>query len=412
MRDAGALHKRDHGTGSQPVGGGLRDAEGADRRPLVVHVLYRFDTGGLENGVVNLINRLPATRFRHAIVALDEAVPEFARRITRPDVEFVSLHKPPGQTARLYPRLFRLFRTLRPAVVHTRNLSALECQPPAWLAGVPIRIHGEHGRDVADLDGSNRLHQWNRRAMRPFVQHWVALSRELQGYLAGPIGVPPKRLMRICNGVDSLHFRPAAGPRPPVAGCPFTGTGLWLVGTVGRMQTVKNQTALAQAFVQLLQRRPALRERVRLVMVGDGPLRAASRTLLDAAGVGELAWLPGERGDVADVMRGLDCFVLPSLAEGISNTILEAMSSGLPVLATDVGGNADLVQAGQTGLLVPADVQALASGLERLAADPAASAAMGRAGRARVEREFSLDAMVAAYHGLYDSLLARHADRI
>jgi sugar transferase (PEP-CTERM/EpsH1 system associated) len=412
MRDAGALQKRDRESGSLPGGDGRVAAGAADHRPLIVHVLYRFDTGGLENGVVNLVNRLPATRFRHTIVALDKVVPEFLGRITRSDVGVVSLHKPPGQTARLYPRLFRLFRALRPAVVHTRNLAALECQPPAWLAGVPVRIHGEHGRDVADLDGSNRLHQWNRRAMRPFVQHWVALSSELRDYLAGPIGVPPARLTRICNGVDSLRFRAAAGPRPPIAGCPFTDPGLWLVGTVGRMQTVKNQTALAQAFVQLLQRHPALRERVRLVMVGEGPLRARSQELLDTAGLGDLAWLPGERSDVADVMRGLDCFVLPSLAEGISNTILEAMSSGLPVLATDVGGNADLVDPGRTGLLVAAEAQALAGGLERLAADPAASAAMGRAGRARVEREFSLDAMVTAYQGLYDSLLARHADRI
>ena len=118
-------------------------------------------------------------------------------------------------------------------------------------------------------------------------------------------------------------------------------------------------------------------------MVGDGPLRAEAQAVLDAAGVGHLAWLPGERADVPDVMRGLDCFVLPSLAEGISNTILEAMASGLPVLATDVGGNAELVVAGQTGRLVPAgDVEALAAGLVGMAADPAGAAAMGRAGRA------------------------------
>jgi glycosyltransferase involved in cell wall biosynthesis len=170
---------------------------------------------------------------------------------------------------------------------------------------------------------------------------------------------------------------------------------------------VKAQPILARAFVQALQMQPALRERLRLVMIGDGPLRAEAQALLDSAGVGHLTWLPGERADVPEVMRGLDCFALPSLAEGVSNTILEAMSSSLPVLATNVGGNPELVVAGQTGRLVAAgDVEALAVGLVGMAADPAGAAAMGRAGRERVERQFSLPAMVAAYQALYDRLLA------
>jgi sugar transferase (PEP-CTERM/EpsH1 system associated) len=379
----------------------------ADRRPLVVHLLFRFDTGGLENGVVNLLNHLPEGEFRHAVVALDSVVPAFAARVHRPDVEMIALHKPPGQTVWLYPRLYQLFRRLRPAIVHTRNLAALECQPAAWAAGVRGRIHGEHGRDVGDLDGSNPRYQRIRRLYRPFVQRYVALSRDLESYLTGPIAVPVARVQRICNGVDSERFRPAAGGRAPIAGCPFTDPALWLAGTVGRMQTVKNQPALARAFVAALRARPELAARLRLVLVGDGPLRAEAQAVLDAAGLAHLAWLPGERADVPDVMRGLDCFVLPSLAEGISNTILEAMSSGLPVLATAVGGNADLLAEGQTGRLVPAgDERALAEGLAALAVDPEGAAAMGRAGRLRVEREFSLQAMVAAYQALYTRLLA------
>jgi glycosyltransferase involved in cell wall biosynthesis len=106
-------------------------------------------------------------------------------------------------------------------------------------------------------------------------------------------------------------------------------------------------------------------------------------------------------------MRGLHAFVLPSLAEGISNTILEAMASGLPVLATAVGGNADLVEQGVTGTLVPpADPQAMARALVALADDPARAAATGRAGRAAAEARFSLSAMVAAYCTVYDRALS------
>lgn len=373
-----------------------------DARPLIAHVVYRFDTGGLENGVVNLINHLPENAYRHAVVALTE-VTDFAQRIRRDDVRCIALGKRPGQTWWLYPKLLRLLRELRPAIVHTRNLAALEVQPAAWLAGVPVRIHGEHGRDVGDFDGSNRTFQRVRRFYRPFVQHYVALSRDLQRYLVDKVHVPADRVTQVYNGVDTRRFHPAADGPAVVEGCPFVPHRHWLVGTVGRMQTVKDQPTLARAFVRALELRPALRERLRLVLVGDGPLLAECRAVLIRAGLAELAWLPGERADVPAVMRGLHAFALPSLAEGISNTILEAMASSLPVLATDVGGNAELVERGTTGLLVPpSDVDAMAQGLIALADDPARAAAMGRAGRAAAEARFSLEAMVAAYQKVYD----------
>ena len=379
----------------------------ADPRPLVIHVVFRFDTGGLENGVVNLLNHMPASAYRHMVLALTE-VTDFKRRVQRDDVTFLALNKPPGHALGLYPRLYRLFRELRPAVVHTRNLAALEVAVPAALARVPVRVHGEHGRDIEDLDGNNPRYQRMRRLYRPFVSHYVALSKDLQGYLQQKVHVPPQRVTQIYNGVDSRRFHAPTTALPRIEGCPFQPAAHWLVGTVGRMQTVKDQPTLARAFVRALAIEPALRSRMRLVMAGDGPLRQQVEALLEGAGARELAWLPGERSDVPDVMRGLNCFVLPSLAEGISNTILEAMSSGLPVIATDVGGNAELVARGHSGDIVPAaDIDAMAAALVRMASDPERAAAMGREGRAEVERRFSLQAMVAAYQGLYDRLLER-----
>lgn len=376
-----------------------------DSRPLVLHVMYRFDTGGLENGIVNLINHMPADAYRHAVLALTE-VTEFKQRIKRTDVEFISLHKPPGHGVWQYPKLFKLFRQLRPHIVHSRNLAALEVQVPAWAAGVPVRIHGEHGRDVGDLDGSNVTYQRMRRVYKPFVHHYIALSRDLDDYLVQKVHVPPGKITQAYNGVDTDRFCPSPDGTQAIVGCPFDPAQHWLVGTVGRMQTVKDQTLLAQAFVQALQLEPALKQRLRLVMVGDGPLRAKAQGILDAAGIAHLAWLPGERSDVADVMRGLHAFVLPSLAEGISNTILEAMASGLPVIATAVGGNADLVQQPETGVTVPAaDVDAMACELIKLAKDPKRAQTMGQAGRERVLGRFSMQAMVATYQGVYDQML-------
>lgn len=375
----------------------------ADARPLIAHVVYRFDIGGLENGVVNLLNRMPRERYRHAVVALTEAT-AFRRRVTRNDVRFVELRKAPGHGIKLLPRLVRVFRELRPDLVHTRNLAALEASAPAWLARVPVRVHGEHGRDVADLDGSNRGYRWVRRAYRPFVDHYVTVSRDLERYLVDAVGISRARVSRIVNGVDTEAFSPAVVRSRP-ADWPFDDRA-WIVGTVGRLQAVKNQVLLARAFVRMLDVAPVLRERLRLVIAGDGPLRAEVHAVLAAANAQDLAWLPGARDDVATILRGLDVFVLPSLAEGISNTILEAMASGLPVVATDVGGNSELVERGETGVLVPADdAGALAEALLAYALGPERARAAGRAGRARAERLFSLDAMVAQYSSLYDRLL-------
>lgn len=384
----------------------LNEPSRAEGRPLICHVVYRFSVGGLENGVVNLINHLPRDRWRHAVVSLTEIDEVFAARIMTPGVALHALHKPPGQGYKQWPVLAQLFRQMRPAIVHTRNLAALEAQVPAWWTAVPGRVHGEHGRDVEDPHGTSRKHQWMRRVYRPFVQHTIALGRELADYARDRVGIPAHRLHTIYNGVDTTRFTPAVGARAPIAGCPFNGPDLWLLGTVGRMQTVKAQPILVRAFVQALTEAPALRDRLRLVLVGDGPLRAECEALLQQAGLAQLAWFAGERADVPDVMRGLDCFVLPSLAEGISNTILEAMATGLPVLATEVGANGELVVPGRTGQLVaPGDASALARGLQQLAADPAVSAGMGQAGRVRVEQSFSLDAMVTAYDGVYQRVL-------
>lgn len=372
----------------------------ADARPLVAHVVFRFDTGGLENGVVNLINRLP--QWRHAVIALTQIAPAFAARVQVPDVEWIELHKGPGGGWRLYPALLRELRRLQPAVVHTRNLAALEMQVAAWWAGVPGRVHGEHGRDANDVDGTVKRYQWLRRLYRPFVGHYVALSRDLQRYLVDAVGIGASHVSQIYNGVDTERFSPAV-PRRPIPGCPFVADHLCLVGTVGRMLTVKAQPRLARAFVRALSDHPELRERARLVMVGDGPLRAECEQLLQQAGMRDLAWLPGERSDVPQVMRGLDVYVLPSLAEGISNSILEAMATGLPVVATDVGGNADLVDHGLTGEIVPpGDEVALARAITAWASDPGRRHLAGGLGRRRAEERFSLDAMVARYLRVYE----------
>ncbi|MFO7580368.1 MAG: glycosyltransferase, partial [Nitrosomonas halophila] len=117
--------------------------------PLIAHIIYHLGVGGLENGLVNLINHMPETRYRHVIICL-KGYSEFHKRLHRDDIEIIALNKREGNDLRYYGRLFKLLRQLKPAIVHTRNLATIETQLVAVAAGVKARVHGEHGRDVFD----------------------------------------------------------------------------------------------------------------------------------------------------------------------------------------------------------------------------------------------------------------------
>src|SRR5665647_460550 len=176
--------------------------------PLIVHVIHRFDVGGLENGVVNLINHMPADRYRHAIVCL-QGYTDFRKRLKQDNVEIYDMAKHDGHDFGLYVRLFRIFRQLRPAIVHTRNLSALESQVVAALAGVRSRVHGEHGRDIYELHGKNWKYKLLRKLVRPLVGHYIAVSKDLRNWLINTVGVAPNNVSQIYNGVDNIRFNPA-----------------------------------------------------------------------------------------------------------------------------------------------------------------------------------------------------------
>jgi glycosyltransferase involved in cell wall biosynthesis len=185
-----------------------------------------------------------------------------------------------------------------------------------------------------------------------------------------------------------------------------------MIGTVGRLVAVKDQAALIRALGIARRQSSGARARMRLTIVGDGPLRDALADLSRSEGVADATQLLGGRDDVADLLRGFDAFALPSLAEGISNTLLEAMSSALPVVATGVGGNRELVEEQVTGTLVPpADPAALASALLQYFTEPDIARRHGQAARRAVEERFSLDRMVSDYAALYQRFAARSLGR-
>ena len=370
--------------------------------PLIVHIVHHFRVGGMENGMINLINHMPRDRFRHVVICLDDYT-DFRERIQRNDVDFYALAKPAGRDVSWYFRLWRLLRALSPDIVHTRNLSAIEGQFVAAAAGIRARIHGEHGRDVFDLHGKNRKYNLLRKLARPLVGHYIAVSKDLEEWLLHTVGVAPQRMSQIYNGVDSTRFHPREGARN-IGPAGFAAETAFVIGSVGRMAEVKDYPNLVRAFIRLLEIEPSARQRARLVIIGEGVSRETCLNLLREANATQLAWLPGERTDVAELMRNMDLFVLPSLGEGISNTILEAMSCGLPIVATRVGGNPELVEEALTGTLVPvSDPEYLAQTLLKYFRNESLLKAQGQASRKRIESHFSMPAMVRGYLSAYEN---------
>ncbi|MCH9672005.1 MAG: TIGR03088 family PEP-CTERM/XrtA system glycosyltransferase [Gammaproteobacteria bacterium] len=372
--------------------------------PLVAHVIYRLEVGGLENGLANLVAQIPSERYRHAVISLTDYT-EFRERLPA-DVPVVSINKAPGNDLSMFPRLWRAFRELNPDIVHTRNLAALEAQVPAWLAGVGARVHGEHGWDVFDPDGSNRKYQMLRRAVSPLVQRFIPLSGHLERYLRQRVGIPERKIRQIYNGVDTVRFHPRGLDDVAARLHEQWGEDAIVIGTVGRLEAVKDQVTLAKAFVRLREMSDVARARARLAIVGNGSLRDAVVDVLKAGGALDATWLPGSRNDVPEVMRGLDIFALPSRAEGVSNTILEAMASGLPVVATSVGGNPELIDERSGALVAPEDPEGLAAALKRYVESSDMRQDQGRAGRAIVEERFSMQSMVDGYMRVYDEVLS------
>jgi sugar transferase (PEP-CTERM/EpsH1 system associated) len=378
--------------------------------PLVVHVIHQLRMGGLENGLVNIINTMPASAYRHAVLCVED-YSDFRDRIVRPDVEVVALQRSRIGTWALRRSLYGHFRRLRPAIVHSRAMSGLDALPPALLAGVRHRIHGEHGWDVDNLHGQRLKPTLLRRLHAPLVSRYVAVSEDLRRYVVDVLGVDAARVTHICNGVDTERFAPAA---PALDALPpaLRGDGVLRIGTVGRLQPVKDQQTLLRAFAQARERSAAARMALRLLIVGNGPLLEELRALAAALGLAEVCHFAGARNDVAEALHALDVFVLPSLNEGISNTILEAMASGLPAVVTAVGGNVELVSDGEVGMhFQPGDVGSLATLLLRYLDEPRWRATQAAAARRRAVQRYSLATMVDAYQGVYDVALGRRTAR-
>jgi sugar transferase (PEP-CTERM/EpsH1 system associated) len=361
----------------------------------VGHVLLSLRPGGLENGVVNVINGLDRREFLSSVCCLQTSG-EFAERITDERCRILEFGLRPGNDPLLVWRLARAFKALRLDVVHTRNAEAFFYGAlAAKLACVPALVHSEHGRVFPE--------KWH----RALVQRWLlrgasaafAVSAQLAEQLVTHIGVPAGSIRVIYNGVDSRKFAGRTAQRAP---------GEVLIGSVGRLVAVKNYGLLLQALARLPPQIPW-----RLVLIGDGPERRQLESAAEGLGIGARVSFLGHRDDVAELLGDLDLFVLPSISEGMSNTLLEAMAAGVAVIASDVGGNREVIEAGRSGLLFAnGDVQAAAQAIEQLAVDAPLRRKFADAGQQRANTTFGMGTMLRAYEDLYRSVWRPNSDQL
>lgn len=361
----------------------------------VFHVINSLAVGGMENVLVSLINGMDRDSFDHEVCCISAAGPMQQR--LRPGINVHSMGK--GSSAdRLMPlKIQRLLNQSRPTIVQTYNWGGMDGILAAILAGVGRRgirlVHAEHGRDSMDPAGTNRKRNFARRCLHPFVSRFIAVSADLDEWMVRQVKIPRGKVLRIINGVDTELFRPGrrVDLRLEIGLCPDHIA----IGFVGRLDPVKNIETLIQAVL-------SLGDPFRLVIVGDGPERAKLEDL--AAGSEQVVFL-GERQDVSDIYQAFDVFSLASIAEGTPCTIQEAMATGLPIVATGVGGIPSLVDSGNSGFLfAPGDVAEAVSCFRRYQQTPGLIQEHGRNSRKKAVQEFSRESMIDSYQSLYLAL--------
>lgn len=381
---------------------GARNQTAPPRPIRVVHVLEELQLAGMETGVIKVVNRLPASI--EATICCLRRQAEVTKPAVDPRVRVLELGRGASHDYGVVATLARLFRRERAQVVHSHNWQTyLYSVLAARLAGVPVIVHGEHGHDGLP---PSRRRLLVRRALAPLVTRFVTVSEDLARELRTVWRLDAGAILAIANGVDLARFDARADGRDVRRELGIAPEDDVVV-SVGGIRRVKDYATLLRAFAQVRAARPA----ARLLIVGaacDETLQDELASLAGSLGVRDRVLFTGIRRDVPEVLAAADVYVNSSRFEGMSNTILEAMAMGKPVVATRVGGNAELVRDGVTGCLVPAeDPVALAAAVEGLLADPVRRARLGAAGRAHVERRHSMEAMVARYVDVYERAFDR-----
>jgi sugar transferase (PEP-CTERM/EpsH1 system associated) len=370
----------------------------------VMHVVNHFDTGGTEYGILKVIKGLNGGLFEHQLCTTRGFNEDFVQRKGL-EHQVCSVGRIDAGAQFLVPRLVRVMRSYQPHIVHSRNWGTIEAIPAARLARVPVAIHSEHGHELDTLAGYSFRRRVLSRLAYCLADSVCTVSEELREYHARQARMSAKRIRVIPNGVDTVRFMSRPDRRARLRNEFGLPVDAFVIGTVGRMVRIKDHGTLLRAAKALLMNGLD----VHVLLAGGGPELADLCAQADH--VPELrnrVRFLGESDRVPDVLNAMDVFVLSSISEGMSNTLLEAMATGLPVIATCVGGNPELLgDVGAGWLFEPGDVDTLRGHLTRLIAEPSLREQLGANARRRASEYFALDRMIEQYRHLYTDLAKR-----
>lgn len=362
----------------------------------VVHVVENLNRGGLERVVIDLIRAQRAMGMRCRVICLFGQGP-LAAELLADGVDVQACGKRRGVDLRALLRMRALLGQEPGAILHTHNAAAHYYAVLAAV-GLPKRrvVNTCHSMMAGEAAGRRR---WLYRHAMRLTDVCVAVCEAARLQLQVQGVRPRTRLVSIPNGIQLGRFQPAsAGSRRQLAEVLGLPPGTALIGTVGRLNPVKDQASLIRAFRRVHDAMPA----TALLLIGDGSERAALAAVAHAEGVYGSVHFLGDRADVGVLLQGLDLFAMSSVSEGYSIALLEASAAGLPIVATDVGGNAEIVQNAVSGRLVPAsDPAALAAAILAILGDRDLAASMGLAGRAWALEQGSFRNMAERYAGIY-----------
>lgn len=366
-------------------------------RIRIAHLILQLDIGGLERVMLNTIKRMQETNeeYEHVIVSLTDAN-DFSQQGLLKPVEIHCMHKKPGNDWGLHLRLFKLFRQLNIDVLHSYNLSTIEYQFIAMLAGVKGRVHAEHGRDIGDPQGLNKKHNFLRKLISNFVHQYIAVSDELYQWLKTTVGIKDNKVTLITNGINTDLFN-----------LPKSSSDQVRFINVARLSPIKDHENLLQAC-EILSNDSGLNANWRLTIVGDGPLREQLQQSMEVKSLSEKVTFLGARNDIAQLISQNDVFVLSSIAEGIPMTILEAMSGSTPVISTAVGGIPQVITPDVDGYLVEnKNAAQLAQAMRNYIENDDLKTTHGKAAREKVLTKFDEKNMVDAYLDCYQQILKK-----
>lgn len=365
----------------------------------ILHVVFSLDPGGMENGLANLAQRFDPSEFDIHVCCL-EREGSFARRFPKPE-QIHTLHKSEGFSLRSLLGLIRLIGKLKPHVIHSHNLGTLIYASAATAFGrwKPI-LHGEHGQLTGEHCEPRRVRQ-----RKKYFRHCRALhtvSHSLREHFS-EFGFLPSDFQVIVNGVDTERFRP--GDKRAARRELGLQEDAPTIGVLGRFGPFKRHDLLLEAFDEMTSRAP---DAQLLVVGGGGPEEAKVKTRARQSPAADRIHLTGFQDDPRRHYHAMDLLVIPSINEGLSNALLEAMASGVPALCNAAAcGSEEVITPGEDGFVTDITTSSsLARDMEHALSDPARLVDMGRAARKNIAQRFSIEHMIREYERIYRELAA------